>query len=454
MTIDPVPDVVVVGGGLAGIAAAIRAADEGAAVTLFEHAPRLGGATWSFEHDGLTYDNGQHVFMRCCTEYRALLDRIGSSGDVELQDRMEVVVRSPDGVVDSLHRVKLPAPLHLAPSLATYRHLRLVDRLRAARTAFALRRLDPADPTLDERSFGEWLGARHTSEQALSALWDLVCLPTVNLHARDASLALATKVFRTGLLDRADGADIGWSRVPLQRLHGDAAARTLRDLRVDVRTRTRVESVTSDERGPRLTVSGEEVHARAVVVALPHDVVGRVLPREAFDTAVDLGRLERSAIVNVHLLYDRVVMEEPFFAGLHSPVQFAFDRTSSSGAPAGHQMVAISLSAADEHLPSSRHELTTLMGDELCRLLPAARTAEVVSSMVTRDPVATFRGGPRTAAHRPGTATHLPGVFLAGAWTDTGWPATMEGAVRSGVAAAQAARRHLAADHTPRGAAA
>jgi uncharacterized protein with NAD-binding domain and iron-sulfur cluster len=148
----------------------------------------------------------------------------------------------------------------------------------------------------------------------------------------------------------------------------------------------------------------------------------------------------------VHLLYDRQVMDEPFLAGIDSPVQFVFDRTASSGAPAGHQSVAISLSAADEYLPRRRDELVATFTTELARLLPAARDANVVTAMVTREVAATFRGGPGTAALRPGPLTRLPGVFLAGAWTDTGWPATMEGAVRSGNAAAAAAARYLAAN--------
>jgi hydroxysqualene dehydroxylase len=446
--------VVVVGGGLAGMAAAIRAADDGAAVTLLERAPRLGGATWSFTRGGLTYDNGQHVFMRCCTEYRAFLDRIGSADKVTLQDRMDVPVRRPGGPTSGLRRVRLPAPLHLAPALATYRHLSLAERIRAVRTALALRRLDPGDRSLDEQTFGQWLEAHGCGPREVAALWDLVCRPTVNLSAHDASLTLAAKVFRTGLLDSADGGDIGWSNVPLQELHGDAVRRVLDELGVDVRlgvTATGVEC--GPDAAPRVTIGDRrgdldaaDLAADAVVVAVPHDTVSALLPTDSFDHDADAARLGRSPIVNVHLLYDRQVLDEPFLAGIDSPVQFVFDRTASSGAPAGHQSIAISLSAADEYLPMRRDELVATFTTELARLLPAARDANVVTAMVTREVAATFRGGPGTAALRPGPLTRLPGVFLAGAWTDTGWPATMEGAVRSGNAAAAAAFRHLAAN--------
>ncbi len=436
--------VVVVGGGLAGLAAAIRAADDGAHVRLFEQLPRLGGATWSFSRDGLTYDNGQHVFMRCCTEYRAFLARIGSSGKVALQQRMDVPVHRPGGPIARLRRVRAPSPLHLAPTLAGYAHLSARDRLGVVRTALSLRALDLDDAALDEVTFGDWLAAHGASATAVSALWGLVCLPTVNLPPANASLLLAAKVFRTGLLDTSDGGDIGWSRVPLSELHADPAAAVLADAGADVRVGARVTSVRSESHGqPEVVVDGEVVAADAVIVAVPHHAVERLLPPGALGPHVRPSELGRSAIVNVHLLYDRAVMTEPFIAGLDSPVQFAFDRTRTAGATPGQQMIAVSLSAADEYLGWAGDDLIAHFTAEMARLLPSATSAHVVHAIVTREPLATFRGGPGSARHRTTTATELPGVFLAGAWTATDWPATMEGAVRSGVSAAEAARDTL-----------
>ncbi len=449
------PRVIVVGGGLAGLAAAVRAADAGAEVELYERAPRLGGATWSFRHDGLSYDNGQHVFMRCCTEYRAFLERVGSGDEVALQARMDVPVLRPGGAEHRLRRVALPAPLHLVPALARYGHLSPGRRLRAVRTALALQRLRLDDPALDGVTFGTWLADHGGDPESAEALWDLVCLPTVNLRAGQASLTLAAKVFRTGLLDAADAGDIGWARVPLQELHGDAAARTLARLGASVHTGARVTAVEADGDGPWVRLAGERRHADAVIVAVPHDAAGALLPSGSFDRQAEVAALGRSPIVNVHLLYDRPVLHEPFVAGIGSPVQFVFDRTAAAGAPAGHQCLAISLSAADDYLPWSRQELVHHFAHELVRLLPPAGAATLVSSMVTREVAATFRGAPGTAALRPGPRTRLPGVYLAGAWTDTGWPATMEGAVRSGNrAAAEAATRLRADQPTTTGAAA
>ncbi|MGZ4701084.1 MAG: hydroxysqualene dehydroxylase HpnE [Ilumatobacteraceae bacterium] len=448
------PTEIVVGGGLAGTATALRAVDDGAAVVLVEHLPRLGGATWSATRDGLTYDNGQHVFMRCCTEYRAFLERIGSAGHVTLQDRMDVPVLSTDGRLSHLRRVRLPAPLHLSPALSRYAHLGMLDRGRTVRAALALRRLDLDDATLDTQTFAQWLGRRGASAEAINALWNLVCLPTVNLPADEASLVLAAKVFKTGLLESADGGDIGWSNVPLQQLHGDAAQRALTDAGVDVLLSSRVESISVDRRGPRVHLRDEELAADAVVVAVPHDTLDRLLPDGSFEQQPRVSELGRSPIVNVHLLYDRTVLDHPFVAGLHSPVQFAFDRSGSSGAPPGTQMIAISLSAASQYVSWSRQQLTDHFVTELPRLLAKAAAAKVMWSMVTREAAATFRGVPGSASLRATTATRLPGVFLAGAWTDTGWPATMEGAVRSGNRAAAAVRQQLAEGASREGAAA
>ena len=231
--------------------------------------------------------------------------------------------------------------------------------------------------------------------------------------------------------------------MPLRELHADAAQRVLDELGAEVRLGVTVAAVHSDpDEGPSVTIGGPgdgaTVAADAVVVAVPHDAVADLMPPALVRTTGARWPISvRSPIVNVHLLYDRPVMTEAFLAGLDSPVQFVFDRTASSGAPPGHQCVAISLSAADEYLSlEARRARRHVHRRDRRACSPEPRRARVVSAMVTREVAATFRGAPGTAAQRPGPTTQLPGVFLAGAWTDTGWPATMEGAVRSGVAAA------------------
>jgi len=215
--------VTVVGGGLAGLAAAVELVDANAEVALHEARPRLGGATFSFERNGLWLDNGQHVALRCCTEYLAFLRRIGSAHLLPLQSRLNVPVLREGRPAASISRVALPAPLHLASSLLRYAPLAPGERVAAVRAALALRRLDPDDASLDTQNFGEWLRAHGQTPNATAALWNLIALPTLNLPASEASLAAAVKVFRTGLLDAADAADIGIPAAPFQRLHADPA---------------------------------------------------------------------------------------------------------------------------------------------------------------------------------------------------------------------------------------
>jgi len=429
--------VIVIGGGLAGIAAALDCADADADVTLVEVRPRLGGAAYSFERDGLWLDNGQHVFLRCCEAYRSLLDRLGSAGDTVLQDRLELPVLAPGRATAWLRRTGLPAPLHLAGSLLRYRHLKPAERIAVMRAATALGRVDPDDPASDARCFGDWLADRGQTPNAVEALWELIGRPTLNLSARDASLAAAAFVFQVGLLERADAGDIGYARAPLQRIHGDAALVALHAAGVDVRLGWRATGI--EHHDGRFTVVGaaERLDADAAVLAVPHERAASLLPTGAVPDPEALAGLGSSPIVNLHVCYDRRVLEHEFAAAVGSPVQYVFDRTDSSGLGRG-QCLAASLSAADEEADMPADELRRRFEAALAELLPAARRAHVERFVVTREHTATFRAAPGARALRPGPRTGVEGLALAGAWTDTGWPATMEGAVRSGHQAAKA----------------
>lgn len=430
--------VAVVGGGLAGITAALRLADAGRPVTLYESRPWLGGLTHSFRRGELSVDNGQHVFLRCCTAYRALLDRLGVTDRVELQPRLAIPVLSPGRRRPAwLRRTGLPAPAHLAGALLRYGPLTPAERLRFVPAALALRRVDAADPATDASAFGTWLAAHGQSRHAVAALWDLVGVATLNAPAEHASLALAATVFQIGLLTDPAAADLGWSRVPLRELHGEPAAARLADAGARVLTGARVEALRMRTGRWLVDVRGEEHVVDQVVLAVPPPVAERLLP--AGSVAPPEGwsaRLGSAPIVNAHVVYDRRVLAEPFLAAVDSPVQWVFDRTASAGLTGGGQYLAVSLSAAqglvDEPVIALRERLLPALAD----LLPAARAAVVRDFFVTRERHATFRPAPGSAALRPGPATALPGLWLAGAWTATGWPATMESAVRSGDAAA------------------
>ena len=424
--------VVVVGGGLAGCAAALTCADGGARVTLLEARQRLGGATFSFQRDGLWLDNGQHVHLRCCTAYRGFIDRIGAAGMVTMQRRLAIPVVRPGRGVAWIRRTNLPAPLHLARSLGAYRHLSLAERLQLGRALVGLMRLDLQDSSLDARTFGDWLSAHGQSDRSFEALWDLIVLPTVNLPSAEASLSLAAMVFKVGLLRDRSAADLGYTTTSLGRAHGDQGMRALRAAGVDVQLGAAVSEVrTEPEGGLRIRGHGEDLAADAVVLAVPHPQAARLVPAAADPDAARFAELGAVPIVNLHVIYDRPVMPYPFAAGVGTPVQWVFDRTAAAGLSEG-QALAVSLSGAGAYSQLPTEALREQFLGELARVFPAARAAQVRGFYVTREHQATFRQAPGSLARRPGPRTRLPNLFLAGAWTDTGWPATMEGAVRSG----------------------
>jgi protoporphyrinogen oxidase len=484
--------VVVIGGGLAGITAAIALAKAKHEVTLLEAKPRLGGATMSFNRDGLVIDTGQHVFLRCCTAYRGLLERLGMTAHAPLQPRFDVTVLAP-GKKAKLKRRRVPAPLHMLPALLGYPFLSTPERLRLTLAALAFKRLDETDPKADELRLGDWLAAHGQDERTRRVLWDLFSVSSLNVPGDDASLALAAVVVKTGLLGSADAADIGVPALPLGELHGTAAARVLGKLGATVRLSTKVATVEPKGEGEfliRLARSappapsaspapladapapppigsnalkapieasesanepegsadlaadggdgGEVILADAVVLAVPHEQAAKLIPPGALPAEIVDGwaGLGAAPIVNVHVIYDRKVMDVPFAAGVDSPVQWVFDRTRISGMHArgeAGQYLAISLSAADSYANTPVAELREEFVPALAELLPAAREATVTEFFVTREKRATFRQVPGTAKLRPQPGTQLPGLVLAGSWTDTGWPDTMEGAVRSGL---------------------
>ncbi|WP_327657251.1 hydroxysqualene dehydroxylase HpnE [Streptomyces sp. NBC_00483] len=453
------PTAVVVGGGLAGITSALALADGGMDVTLLEGRPRLGGLAFSFKRGDLTVDNGQHVYLRCCTAYRWFLDRVDAAALAPLQERLDVPVLDAErNRLGRLRRTALPVPLHLAKSLATYPHLSLAERANVGRAALALKGLDPTDPALDKRDFGSWLAEHGQTQRAIDALWDLVGVATLNAVAGDSSLGLAAMVFKTGLLSEPGAADIGWAKVPLGELHDTLARKALDSAGVRTELRTRVTSISRTDNG-RWAVevpegpdsSGQILAADTVVLAVPQREAHDLLPAGALDDAGRLLDIGTAPILNLHVVYGRKVLKQPFFTALGSPVQWVFDRTDASGLARTlpeAQYLAVSQSAAQDEIDAPVAELRKRYLPELERLLPAARGATIHDFFVTRERTATFAPTPGVGALRPTARTNAPGLYLAGAWTATGWPATMESAVRSGTSAADAA---LAALGRPRG---
>jgi squalene-associated FAD-dependent desaturase len=400
----------VVGGGLAGLAAALELADQGHAVTLHEARPTLGGAVQTLpEREGDPApppDNGQHIALGCFTEYLRFLDRIGE-GRSYRRLALELPVIAEDGRTAAIGRA--------ASSFLRYRHLSLGDRLRVAR---AVRRL-PAHG-LPTQTFGALLRKLGCSDGSIDSFWDVFVRPALNLRTDEVSAEWGVFTVRTALLSSREASDVILPTRPLGWMHGDAAGSALEAVGAVVRTGERVGSL-------------EDVDADAIVVATPPAEAARLLGEP------DLA-LEHSPIVSVHLLFDRRLLAHPLAALLGSDAHWVFDRGALTGHDPGEgrQYLTVVSSGVPELMETRGRELVDVVAGQLAERLGPA---DVVWSRVSREPHATIALRPGVV--RPHADTGRPNVIRAGAWVETGWPATMEGAVRSGIAAARAlTRRH------------
>ena len=407
------------GGGLAGLAATLELVDAGHEVTLLEARPTLGGAVQTLperEEDPVPPpDNGQHIALGCCTAYLLFLDRIGQTRSV-VRRRLALPVIGEDGRVATIGR-------GLAP-LLRYRHLSLADRIGVARIARRLGGLDPE--AHDEETFGHLLRRLGSSQAAVERFWDVFIRPALNLRADEVSAGLAVFTVQTALLSSRAASDLVLPVKPLGEMHGEAAGRALERAGATVQTGARVVEL-EDEAA--VLADGERVFGDAFVVALP--------PAESAEL---LGEpeppLEDSPIVSTHLLFDRPILDYPLAALLGSPAHWVFDRgTLTSHQPqAGGQYLTVVSSGVPELMDVRGRVLVELIAGELTKRLGPA---ELLWSRVSREPAATFAARPGTMRLRPSADTSRPNVARAGAWTATGWPPTMESAVRSGEVAAQ-----------------
>ena len=437
----------VIGGGLAGIAAACSLADRGVSVTLLEKRPYLGGRAFSFPdaETGRHIDNGQHIYLGCCTAYTGLLQRLGVFDRTTLQPRMRAVVVDRDGARGELNAAPLlPLPLHLMPSFLAYPHLSLREKLRAATAMLSIMRTDRAKhrDALEVESFRDWLVRRGQSERAIAALWDLLTLPVFNDTVDAVSAYMGLMFFQDGMLAGRHSADIGISRVGLTELVADAARRYIEGRGGQVLTGQNVTGIGMEDGAVTgVTAGGDFIPADAVVTAVPWDALPRLLPPDIASVAniAAAETLEWAPIINVHVWYDRPIIDEPFLAVLDSPLQWVFNRTHIQGSSEPGQHLCISVSGAWEYASMGRDALREVFLNEMARVFPAAAVANVERFLVVKQVNATFRCTPGAQSLRPSQRTPIPGLTLAGDWTQTGWPATMESAVRSGLLAAEEA---------------
>ena len=438
-------DVIVIGGGFAGTAAACRLAGDGHRPLLLERSPRFGGraaSTFSNEQDE-AIDYGQHVLMRCCTASTGFLLRIGMAHAVRFQPTLSIPIVSSNGRI-VLRSSFLPGILHLAPSLLGYRALPFRDRLRVMKAGLAM----SLCPVRGEVPFAKWLEERKQSDGAIRLLWDPICVATLNAPACDVGARAARKVFRNAFF-RPGGADMGFFTVPLSAIF-DAARQYVEERDGVVQESTAAVRLTIDGgsvRGVELG-TGETIECNTVISAVPPAELAHIA--RGVEPLADLtkraSRLRWGPIVNLHAWFDRPVLEDEFAVAVDSPVQAVFDVTRLHGRRRkdGTTHLVLSQSAADEWIDRPFAEVKESLLGSLGELFPRTREAEVKRALIVRHRSATFVPEPGADRLRPRAVTPIRGLYLAGDWTFTGWPSTIEGAIRSGIVAAAHAEELLA----------
>lgn len=437
------PHVLIVGGGLAGLAAASALVGRGVRISLIESRPRLGGRASSFNDPvtGESVDNCQHVSMACCTNLADFCRRVKID---ELFRREEsIVFLSPEGRTSKLRTGLLPAPFHLAGSFLRANYLRWSEKLRVAYGLACLR------STRDDRpgeSFADWLLRHGQTIRTINLYWATVLVSALNERLEQMDVGHARKVFIDGFLRNRDGFRMEIPLVPLGELYGLRLENWLREHDVTVRLTTGVRSVKMDDEGEIRGVtlrSGESLEADFVILAVPFDRVRGFLPDEVqaeVPALASVDVLQASPITGVHLWFDRPVCPFPHVVTVGRLIQWVFNHTAIQGRAAtgqGGEYLQLVISASYDLLALDKTAILAAIMAELAEIWPATREATLLRSWVVTEHGATFAVRPGVETHRPAQRTPVDGLFLAGDWTDTGWPATMEGAVRSGYRAAE-----------------
>jgi zeta-carotene desaturase len=446
--------VAIVGGGLAGLAAACALSKSGFRVTLFERRPYLGGRASSYEHPGTgeVVDNCQHVLFKLCTNLLAFYKQIGVEDKIRWFDSMTFI--EPGGRRSELKPSFLPAPLQVAPSFLSLQFLNAWDKLVLSRGLAALIVGHPKD---DGTSFQEWLQRHHQTHNAIERFWKPILVSALSEDMDRIAVPYAAQVVRESMKS-SEARAMGIPSVPLTELY-NAALDFITSHGGSVRLRNSVQSFEPTEKGARLRVqdSGEEFDY--AVLAVPFDSLAKLLPEspDAQDLREKLSHFETAPITGVHLWFDRQITDLPHAVLLDRTIQWMFHKslllekhpvaTSNPGNGAGEReerpsYVELVISASKSLIEKSRQEIIDLALSELREFFPAAREAMLVKATVIKEVNATFSPKPGIDRYRPTSPTPWPHIFLAGDWTATGWPATMEGAVRSGyMAATEISRR-------------
>ena len=439
------PKVAVVGGGLAGLAAACALADSGLEVTVFERRPYLGGRASSYQHPstGEVVDNCQHVLLGCCTNLIDFYQRLGVEGKIRWFDSLTFL--EPGGRASVIGSSFLPAPLHTAPAFLRASCLKLIDKLAIAGAMSALAPLAPKDTG---ETFLAWLRRHGQTDRAIERFWKTILVSALNEDVDRVSVPYAAQVVRESFLKSAAAGRMGVPTVPLTELYG-AADDYVRARAGEVRLRANIESFRAEFEAVNLLSADGENKFDFAVIAVPFDVLPRILPPASTGDRLrsNLSSLESSPITGVHLWFDREITDLEHAVLLDRTIQWMFhkskllERSNGHKSANGGSYVELVVSSSKALVDKSRAEIIDLALAELREFFPQARSANLLKSTVIKEVHATYSPRPGVDNYRPRPETVWPRVFLAGDWTATGWPSTMEGAVRSGYLAAQCVAR-------------
>lgn len=437
------PAVAIAGGGLAGLAAGCALADAGFRVSLFERRPYLGGRASSYRHPGTgeVVDNCQHVLLGCCTNLLDFYKRAAVQDKIRWYEKLTFL--EPGGRASEISPSALPAPLHTAPAFLRAHCLNFRDKLGISR---AMAALAPSAPIDIGESFLDWLKRHGQTEQAIDRFWKTILVSALNEELDQVSVPYAAQVVRESFLKSAAAGRMGIPTVPLTDLYSTAGD-YIRGRDGDIQLRAGVESFRADDSGVVVMANGQERRFDFLVMAVPFDVLGRLLPNDPLSSplAAELSQFSTSPITGIHLWFDRQISDLDHAVLLDRTIQWMFHKSrlieSRENNSGNGSYVEFVVSCSRSLVEKSKPEIIEMALKEAQEFFPASREAKLLKSTVIKEVHATYSARPGIDQYRPKPASAWPRVFLAGDWTATGWPATMEGAVRSGYLAAEAVAR-------------
>lgn len=429
--------VLIVGAGIAGIAAALRLAEEGVRVTLLETRRKLGGRATSFQdvRSGETLDNCQHVALACCVNYLDFLARLGVADKLHWTDATNWV--EAGGRTSTIQPGYLPPPAHLSGSFAGAKFLSLADKAAIARAMLAILRADRSQ--FADRTFADFLTSTRQPASAIAKFWTPIVVSACNLPCDRVAASCALHVFQDGFLATKRASRMAVAAVPLVDLYDpaeDAIRRSGGELRLGV-------SIDRLDAHTVTTSGGETLTTDAVICAVPPERAAKIIDPAIRGHAADprfaaLDRFTHSPILGVHLTFDRSITNLPHAVLVDRPTQWIFNKSIAVGeSPEAPQRLHAVISAADDWLDLTEDQISARVLADIHACFPASRSAKLLSARPVKEKRATFAATPDIEPIRPANAGPS-GLYLAGDYTDTGWPATMEGATRSGYLAAAA----------------